>query len=279
MALKKKKAITNGARNTILTEFCEITAIKPEKSLLVTMKKNAGRNNQGKITCRHRGGGNSRKYRIIDFKRDKDGISAKVSSIEYDPNRSARIALLSYADGEKKYILAPSGLTVNDTVMSGSNAEIKAGNNLPLSFIPAGTFVHNVELTPGKGAQICRSAGTSVQIMAKEGDYAVLRMPSSELRLVRMDCRATIGVVSNEDNANIKIGKAGRNRWRGIKPTVRGSAMNPNDHPHGGGEGRAPIGYAAPRTPWGKPALGKLTRKPKKLSGKLIIRGRKKRSS
>ena len=276
MGTHKLKAMKNSSRNTILADFAEITTNKPEKSLLVRAKHNAGRNNRGIITCRHKGGGNATFYRIIDFRRDKIGIPAKVVSIEYDPNRTARIALLNYADGAKRYILAPRGLQVNDVISSGPAAEIKPGNSLPLANIPAGTIVHNVELEPGKGAQLARSAGTSIQLMAKEGPHAVLRMPSSELRLVRLECKATIGIVSNEDHFNEKLGKAGRNRWLGVRPTVRGSVMNPCDHPHGGGEGKCPIGHASPLSPWGKKTLGKKTRREKKLSGKLIIRRRKK---
>ncbi|MDR1997341.1 MAG: 50S ribosomal protein L2 [Candidatus Margulisbacteria bacterium] len=276
MGLKKLKSIHNASRNTILYDFAEITASKPEKSLLAAARKTSGRNNQGKITCRHKGGGNKNFFRIIDFKRDKDNIPAKVVSIEYDPNRTARIALLSYADGEKRYILAPRSLSVNDILQSGADADIKPGNALPLGSIPVGTVVHNVELIAGRGAQLARSAGVSIQLMAKEGDYAVLRMPSSELRLVRLECRATVGTVSNEDHFNIKLGKAGRARWKGLRPEVRGSVMNPVEHPHGGGEGRAPVGHPGPMTPWGKPALGKKTRKLKKPSTKLIIRRKKK---
>ena len=276
MGLKNIKSIHNASRNTILDDFSDITTDKPEKSLLVVARKTSGRNNQGKITCRHKGGGNKKFFRQIDFSRDKDNVPAKVVSIEYDPNRTARIALLSYIDGEKRYILAPRGLKVNETLMSGTEADIKPGNALPLGMIPVGTTIHNVELIAGKGAQLARSAGTSIQLMAKEGGYAVLRMPSSELRLVRLECRATIGVVSNEDHFNFKLGKAGRARWKGLRPEVRGSVMNPVEHPHGGGEGRAPIGHPGPMTPWGKPALGKKTRKLKKISTKLIIRRKKK---
>ena len=276
MGLKKIKSIHNASRNTILADFSDITTSKPEKSLLSIAKKTSGRNNQGKITCRHKGGGNKNFFRTIDFSRNKDNIPAKVLSIEYDPNRTSYIALLSYADGEKRYILAPRGLKVNEIVSSGPEADIKPGNALPLGSIPVGTIIHNVELIAGKGAQLARSAGTSIQLMAKEGDYAVLRMPSSELRMVRLECRATVGVVSNEEHFNIKLGKAGRARWMGLRPEVRGSVMNPVEHPHGGGEGRAPVGHPGPMTPWGKPALGKKTRKLKKLSGKLIIRRKKK---
>ncbi|GBR72406.1 50S ribosomal protein L2 [Candidatus Termititenax spirochaetophilus] len=276
MGTRRLKPIHNASRNTILYDFAEITTSKPEKSLLTVAKNKSGRNNQGKITCRHKGGGNKNFFRAIDFKREKDNVPAKVVSIEYDPNRTARIALLNYTDGEKRYILAPRGLKVNDSLMSGTEADIRPGNALPLGSIPVGTVVHNVELTAGKGAQLARSAGVSIQLMAKEGDYAVLRMPSSELRLVRQECRATIGIVSNEDHFNIKLGKAGRARWLGLRPEVRGSVMNPVDHPHGGGEGRAPVGHPGPMTPWGKPALGKKTRKKKKPSTKLIIRRKKK---
>ncbi len=276
MATKERKSITNSSRNTVLLTFEELTKNKPEKSLVVKYKKNSGRNNQGRITCRHKGGGSKKFYRLIDFKRDKDNIPAKVQSIEYDPNRSAFISLLAYNDGEKRYILAPKGIKVDDELMSGPQAEIKIGNSLPISNIPIGTVIHNIELVAGKGAQIVRSAGSSAQIVAKEGEYAVIKMPSSELRLVRIECRATIGVVSNEDYGNTSKGKAGRNRWLGIRPTVRGSAMNPNDHPHGGGEGCSPIGHASPRSPWGWKTLGKKTRKDKKPSGRLITRRRNK---
>jgi len=256
------------------SDFTEITAVKPEKSLVVSLNKKAGRNNQGKITVRHRGGGSRRKYRIIDFKRRKDNIPAKVASIEYDPNRTANIALLHYADGEKAYIIAPLGLKVGATVMSGDNAEIKVGNCLPLANIPVGTEIHNVELHPGKGGQLVRSAGNAAQLMAKEGKYATLRLPSGEMRMVPLDCRATIGQVGNLEHELITIGKAGRKRHMGYRPTVRGSAMNPCDHPHGGGEGKAGIGRPGPSTPWGKPALGLKTRKPDKKSNKLIVRRR-----
>jgi len=255
-------------------DFAEITKTTPEKSLTVSLKKNAGRNNQGKITVRHQGGGSRRKYRIIDFKRNKDGIPAKVTSIEYDPNRTANIALISYVDGEKAYILAPVGLKVGDTVMNGAEAEIKVGNCLPLEMIPVGTEIHNIELYPGKGAQLVRAAGNSAQLMAKEGKYATLRLPSGEMRMVPIICRATIGQVGNIEHDLVNIGKAGRKRHMGIRPTVRGSVMNPNDHPHGGGEGRAPIGRSGPSTPWGKPALGLKTRKKNKQSNKLIVRRR-----
>ena len=250
----------------------EITETKPEKSLVEDMRKSGGRNNQGKITVRHIGGGNRRKYRIIDFKRNKDGIPAKVASIQYDPNRSANIALLQYADGEKRYILAPVGLNVGDTVMSGAEADIKAGNCLPFTAIPVGTIVHNIELKPGKGGQVARAAGISAQLMAKEGKYATLKMPSGEMRLVPVECRATIGQVGNVEHEIISVGKAGKTRHMGVKPTVRGSVMNPNDHPHGGGEGKSPVGHAGPMTPWGKPALGYKTRKKKNVTSKFILK-------
>ena len=259
---------------TVLT-FDEITTDRPEKSLLRPLKKSGGRNAQGRLTVRHKGGGHKRQYRIIDFKRDKDSIPARVASIEYDPNRSASIALLNYLDGEKRYILAPHGLKVGDTVVSGPDADIKVGNALPLQNIPVGTFVHNIELKPGKGGQLGRAAGEAVQLMAKEGKYATLRLPSGEMRQVLSTCRATIGQVGNLDHENITIGKAGRNRWKGIRPSVRGVVMNPVDHPHGGGEGRSPIGRKAPMTPWGKVAIGGRTRKPK-ASDKLIITRRTK---
>ncbi|WP_026486968.1 50S ribosomal protein L2 [Caldanaerobius polysaccharolyticus] len=276
MGIKKYKPTSPGRRFMTVSTFEEVTKTEPEKSLTVSLKKKAGRNVYGRITVRHRGGGHKRLYRIIDFKRDKDGIPAKVASIEYDPNRTAYIALLNYADGEKRYIIAPYGLQVGDTVMSGENAEIKIGNALPLRNIPVGTIVHNVELVPGKGGQMVRAAGAAAQVIAKEGDYAQLRLPSSEVRMVRLDCKATIGQVSNLDHENISLGKAGRSRWLGIRPTVRGSAMNPVDHPHGGGEGKAPIGRPSPVTPWGKPTLGYKTRKKNKQSDKYIVRRRKK---
>ena len=256
------------------SDFSEITAKKPEKSLVVSLKKHAGRNNQGKITVRHHGGGSRRKYRLVDFKRRKDAIPAKVLTIEYDPNRTANIALICYADGEKSYILAPNGLKVGDMVMNGETAEVKLGNCLPLQNIPVGAEIHNIELYPGKGGQLVRSAGNSAQLMAKEGKYATLRLPSGEMRLVPIICRATIGQVGNIDHELINIGKAGRKRHMGIRPTVRGSVMNPNDHPHGGGEGKTGIGRPGPVTPWGKPALGLKTRKKNKHSNKLIIRRR-----
>ena len=276
MAIKTYKSMTNGTRgmSTLVNE--EITKTTPEKSLTVTLKKNGGRNNQGRITVRHRGGGAKRKYRIIDFKRNKDGVVGTVSSIEYDPNRSSNIALITYADGEKRYIIAPNGLKVGDKIESGAKADIKVGNCLPLENIPEGTLVHNVELTPGKGGQLARSAASSVQILGREGKYTLLRLTSGEVRKVLSVCRATVGEVGNADHELVHVGKAGRKRHMGIRPTVRGSVMNPNDHPHGGGEGRAPIGRKGPVTPWGKPALGYKTRKNKKYSDKLIVRRRKK---
>ena len=276
MAIKTYKSMTNGTRgmSTLVNE--EITKTTPEKSLTVTLKKNGGRNNQGRITVRHRGGGAKRKYRIIDFKRNKDGVVGTVSSIEYDPNRSSNIALITYADGEKRYIIAPNGLKVGDKIESGVNADIKVGNCLPLENIPEGTLVHNVELTPGKGGQLARSAASSVQILGREGKYTLLRLTSGEVRKVLSVCRATVGEVGNADHELVHVGKAGRKRHMGIRPTVRGSVMNPNDHPHGGGEGRAPIGRKGPVTPWGKPALGYKTRKNKKYSDNLIVRRRKK---
>ena len=274
MAIKKYNPTTPGLRGMTVSTFEEITCTTPEKSLTVTLKKHAGRNVRGKITVRHRGGGYRPKYRIIDFKRMKDGIPGKVAAIEYDPNRSANIALIFYADGEKRYIIAPNKLNVGDTIVSGSDADIKTGNALPLKNIPVGTVIHNIELKPGKGAQLVRSAGNGAQLMAKEGDYAQVRLPSGEVRKIRIECRATIGEVGNLDHENIKIGKAGKKRHMGIRPTVRGSVMNPNDHPHGGGEGRAPIGRKGPVTPWGKPALGLKTRKKNKASDKYIVKRR-----
>jgi len=274
MGIKKYNPYTPSRRHMTGSDFTEITTSTPEKSLLVSINKTAGRNNQGKITVRHHGGGSRRKYRIIDFKRRKDGIPATVLTIEYDPNRTANIALICYADGEKSYILAPNGLTVGTTLMNGEAAEIKVGNCLPLQNIPVGTQVHNIELYPGKGGQLVRSAGNSAQLMAKEGKYATLRLPSGEMRLVPISCRATVGQVGNIDHELINIGKAGRKRHMGIRPTVRGSVMNPNDHPHGGGEGRTGIGRPGPVTPWGKPALGLKTRKSNKKSNKLIVRRR-----
>ena len=276
MAVKKFNPITPSRRQMTMPTFEEITSQSPEKSLLVALKSKAGRNAQGKITVRHRGGGAKRKYRIIDFKRNKDGIPAKVATIEYDPNRTAYIALVVYADGEKRYILAPAGLKVGDVVESGANADIKAGNALPLKNIPVGTVIHNIELQKGKGGQLVRAAGNSAQLMAKEGDYATLRLPSGEMRYVRIECRATIGTLSNATNDIVNIGKAGRKRHMGWRPTVRGSVMNPNDHPHGGGEGKSPIGRPSPVTPWGKPALGYKTRKTKKYSDRFIIKDRRK---
>ena len=276
MAVRGFKPTTPARRQMTVNTFEEITTDSPEKSLLVALNKSGGRNNQGKITVRHRGGGAKRKYRIIDFKRDKDGIPAKVSTIEYDPNRTAFIALVTYADGEKRYIIAPNGLKVGDTIVSGPESDIKVGNCLPLKNIPVGTFVHNIELSRGKGAQLVRSAGSSAQLMAKEGNYATLRLPSGEMRYVRIECKATIGTVSNLTHEIMNVGKAGRKRHMGFRPTVRGSVMNPVDHPHGGGEGRTPIGRPGPLTPWGKPALGLKTRKTKKYSDRLIIKRRDK---
>ncbi len=276
MAIKTYKSMTNGTRGMSTLINDEITKTTPEKSLVVTLKKKGGRNNTGKITVRHHGGGAKRKYRIIDFKRNKDDIIGTVSSIEYDPNRSSNIALITYQDGEKRYIIAPKGLKVGNKVESGENADIKVGNCLPLEKIPEGTLVHNVELTAGKGGQMARSAASSVQILGREGKYTLLRLTSGEVRKVLSTCRATIGEVGNADHELVNIGKAGRKRHMGIRPTVRGSVMNPNDHPHGGGEGRAPVGRKGPVTPWGKPALGYKTRKNKKYSDKLIVRRRKK---
>ena len=276
MAIKKFKPTSPALRQMTVLVSDEITCNQPEKSLLVSLKKNSGRNAQGKITVRHRGGGNRRKYRIIDFKRNKDGIPAKVATIEYDPNRTANIALLHYADGEKAYILAPVGLEVGTTVLSGPTADIKPGNALALKDMPVGTVIHNIELKPGKGAQLVRSAGVSAQLMAKEGKKALLRLPSGEMRFVSIECKATIGQVGNIEHGNVVIGKAGRKRHMGIRPTVRGSVMNPCDHPHGGGEGRTSIGRPSPVTPWGKPALGYKTRKKNKASDKLIVSRRTK---
>lgn len=274
MAIKNYKSTTPGRRGMSVLSFDEITKTTPEKSLTTTIKKNAGRNSQGRITVRHQGGGSKRRYRIIDFKRDKDNVVGKVAAIEYDPNRTSNIALIHYLDGEKRYIIAPDGLKVGDQIESGPEADIKVGNALPLRNIPVGTVVHNIELAVGRGGQLARSAGTSAQLVAKEGRYATLRLPSTEMRMVLMDCRATIGEVGNESHELVTIGKAGRNRHKGIRPTVRGSAMNPVDHPHGGGEGRAPVGHAGPMTPWGKPALGYKTRNKKKLSNKFIVKRR-----
>ena len=276
MAIKKYKPTSNGRRNMTSSDFAEITTNKPEKSLLKPIKRKAGRNNQGKITVRHHGGGHKKQYRVIDFKRLKDGIPGRVATIEYDPNRSANIALINYADGEKRYILAPKGLEVGQTILSGPEADIKVGNALPLVNIPMGTTIHNIEMKPGKGGQLVRSAGTSAQVLGREGKYVIVRLQSGETRLILATCRATIGQVGNEQHELINIGKAGRSRWLGKRPTVRGSVMNPNDHPHGGGEGRSPIGRKSPMTPWGKPTLGYKTRNKKNKSSKFIIRGRKK---
>lgn len=275
MGIRKYRPYTPSRRHMTSSTFEEITKTSPEKSLLVTLKKNSGRNNQGKITVRHRGGGATIKYRIIDFKRNsKDGVPARVVGIEYDPNRSANIALIAYADGEKSYILAPVGLKVNDVVMNGSEAEIRVGNCLEMKDMPVGATIHNIEMKPGKGGQLVRAAGMSAQLMAKEGKYATVKLPSGEMRLLPINCRATIGQVGNIDHELINIGKAGRKRHMGIRPTVRGSVMNPNDHPHGGGEGKTGIGRPGPCTPWGKPALGLKTRKKNKQSNKLIVRRR-----
>lgn len=274
MGIKRYKPYTPSRRHMTVSTFDEITKKTPEKSLVVHLKKNSGRNCQGKITVRHKGGGAKIKYRLVDFKRNRDGIPAKVAGIEYDPNRTANIALIVYADGVKSYIIAPVGLKVGDTVMSGAEAEVRTGNALPMRYIPVGANIHNIEMKPGKGAQLVRSAGNVAQLMAKEGKYATVKLPSGEMRLLPIDCRATIGQVGNIDHELVKIGKAGRKRHMGIRPTVRGSVMNPNDHPHGGGEGRAPIGRPSPMTPWGKPALGYKTRKKHKASSKYIIRGR-----
>lgn len=277
MAIKKYRPYTPSRRHMTSSSFEEITKSTPEKSLVVKLKKNSGRNNQGKITVRHRGGGATIKYRIIDFKRNKDGIPAVVASIEYDPNRTANIALLNYVDGEKRYIIAPEGLKVGDKLMSGEQAEIRVGNALRMKDMPVGVSIHNLEMKPGKGGQLVRAAGLSAQLMAKEGKYATVKLPSGEMRLLPIECKATIGVIGNGDHELINIGKAGRKRHMGIRPTVRGSVMNPNDHPHGGGEGRSPIGRPAPCTPWGKPALGYKTRKKNKHSNKYIVRHRDKK--
>lgn len=277
MAIKKYRPYTPSRRHMTSSSFEEITKSKPEKSLVVKLKKHSGRNNQGKITVRHRGGGATIKYRIIDFKRNKDGIPATVASIEYDPNRTANIALLHYVDGEKRYILAPEGLKVGDKIMSGETAEIRTGNALRMKDMPVGVSIHNLEMKPGKGGQLVRAAGLSAQLMAKEGKYATVKLPSGEMRLLPVECKATVGVIGNGDHELINIGKAGRKRHMGIRPTVRGSVMNPNDHPHGGGEGRSPIGRPAPCTPWGKPALGYKTRKKNKQSNKYIVRSRNKK--
>jgi large subunit ribosomal protein L2 len=276
MAIKTYRPTSPGRRGMTVSTFEEITRTEPERSLLRPLRKRSGRNAYGRITVRHRGGGHKRQYRLIDFNRDKVGISARVGSIEYDPNRSARIALLTYADGEKRYIIAPLGLQVGDQVMSGEDAEIRVGNALPLERIPLGTLVHNIELYPGRGGQMVRSAGTSAQVLAKEGEYVTLRLPSAEMRLVRKECMATVGEVGNVDHGNIKLGKAGRKRWLGRRPAVRGSAMSPRDHPHGGGEGRSPIGMSSPKSPWGKKTLGKKTRR-NKATDKYIVRRRGKR--
>ncbi len=276
MAIKKYKPTSPGRRFMSGNTFDEITKTKPEKSLVVSLTNKGGRNVYGRITVRHRGGGHKRLYRIIDFKRNKFGIPAKVASIEYDPNRTAYIALLHYVDGEKRYILAPAGLKIGDTVQSGEGSDIKVGNALKLIDIPVGSTIHNIELVPGRGGQLARSAGSSAQLVAKEGDYVQVRLPSSEVRLVRNQCMATLGQLSNIDHENIRVGKAGKTRWLGIRPTVRGSVMNPIDHPHGGGEGKAPIGHPGPLTPWGKPALGYKTRKKHKSSDKLIVKRRSK---
>ncbi|MFL2101136.1 50S ribosomal protein L2 [Desemzia sp. FAM 23991] len=275
MAIKKYKPTTNGRRNMTGSDFAEITSTTPEKTLLEPNKRKAGRNNNGKITVRHQGGGHKRSYRIIDFKRNKDDVVGIVKTVEYDPNRSANIALIHYVDGIKTYILAPKGIEIGQHILSGENADIKVGNTLPLSNIPVGTVVHNIELKPGKGGQLVRSAGTSAQVLGKEGKYVLVRLGSGEVRQILATCRATIGEVGNEQHELINIGKAGRSRWMGKRPTVRGSVMNPNDHPHGGGEGKAPIGHAGPLTPWGKPALGLKTRNSKARSNKRIVRRRK----
>ncbi|MBE6037218.1 MAG: 50S ribosomal protein L2 [Clostridiales bacterium] len=277
MGIKKYKPTSPGLRGMTVSTFEEITASKPEKSLTVTLKKHSGRNVRGKITVRHKGGGYRPKYRIIDFKRNKDGVPGKVATIEYDPNRSANIALINYLDGEKRYIIAPSKLFVGDMIVSGADADIKVGNALPLRNIPTGTIVHCIEMKPGKGAQMVRSAGNGAQLIAKEGDFASLRLPSGEVRKVRLDCKATVGEVGNGDHGNIQLGKAGRKRHMGIRPTVRGSVMNPNDHPHGGGEGKVGIGRVSPVTPWGKPALGYKTRKKKNASNQYIVKRRNER--
>ena len=273
MALKVYRPTSPGRRGMSSSTFEEITKSRPEKALLLPLKKRAGRNNQGRITVRHRGGGAKRRLRLLDFKRNKVGVPGRVAAIEYDPNRSARIALIHYADGEKRYILAPLGLSVGDTIKSGSDAEIKTGNTLPLKLIPSGTLIHNIELERGRGGQLVRSAGAAAQLMVKEGEYALIRLPSGEMRRIHSDCSATIGQIGNVDHQSIKLGKAGRKRWLGWRPTVRGSAMSPRDHPHGGGEGRSPIGMPGPKTPWGKPALGYRTRK-SKASDKMIVKRR-----
>lgn len=277
MAVKSYKPTSPGRRGMTGHTFEDVTRSKPEKSLTESLHRRAGRSNQGRISVRHRGGGHRRRYRLIDFKRNKDGVPGRVASIEYDPNRSARIALIVYADGEKRYIIAPLGLRVGDAVMAGEGADIRPGNSLPLRNIPVGTVVHAIELHPGKGAQLARAAGTSAQLLAKDGPHATLRLPSGEMRYVRQDCRATIGQVGNTEHGNIKLGKAGRRRWLGWRPSVRGSAMDPASHPHGGGEGRSPIGMPSPKTPWGKPTLGKKTRRNKRTDQYIIRRRSKKR--
>lgn len=274
MAVKKYSPITPARRFMTSQDYSELSKVEPEKSLLQPLSKNGGRNSYGRITVRHQGGGNRQKYRVIDFKRDKDGIKAKVATIEYDPNRTANIALLNYVDGEKRYILAPVGLKVGDIVESGESADIRSGNALPLANIPVGSLIHNIELKPGKGGQMVRAAGNAAQLMAKEGDYAQVRLPSGEVRMVRINCKATLGQIGNIEHENVKIGKAGRKRWMGIRPTVRGVVMNPVDHPHGGGEGKSPIGRPSPVTPWGKPTLGYKTRKKKNKSDKFIVKRR-----
>ena len=275
MGMKSFKPYTPSRRNMTVSTFEEVTKKTPEKSLLATKKKNAGRNSYGRITVRHQGGGNRQKYRIIDFKRNKDNMEATVIGIEYDPNRSSNIALIQYEDGEKSYILAPQGITDGSKVVSGESVDIKPGNCMPISSIPVGTLIHNIELNPGQGGKLVKAAGQSAQLMAKEGKYAHVRLPSGEMRLILAKCRATVGVLGNSDHENVKLGKAGRKRHMGIRPTVRGSVMNPVDHPHGGGEGKAPVGHAGPLTPWGKPALGYKTRNKKKLSNKFIVKRRK----
>ncbi|MDN3956771.1 50S ribosomal protein L2 [Sporolactobacillus laevolacticus] len=277
MPLKKYKPTSNGRRNMTSLDFAEITTDTPEKSLLTSLPKKAGRNNQGKLTVRHQGGGHKRQYRIIDFKRNKDGVPGRIATIEYDPNRTANIALVHYVDGEKRYILAPKGIQVGTEIMSGVDADIKVGNALPLKNIPVGTTIHNIELKPGKGGQLVRSAGTSAQILGKEGKYVLIRLVSGEVRMVLETCRATIGQVGNLEHELVSVGKAGRSRWKGIRPTVRGSVMNPNDHPHGGGEGKAPVGRKSPMSPWGKPTMGYKTRSKKNASEQFIIRHRKKK--
>ena len=276
MGIKKFKPTTNGRRGMSQLDFAEITTDQPEKSLLAPVTRKGGRNNQGKLTVRHQGGGHKRKYRIIDFKRNKDGIPGRVATIEYDPNRTANIALIHYADGEKRYILAPKGIKVGQEIMSGTEADIKVGNSLPLANIPVGTTIHNIELKPGKGGQLARSAGAEAQLLGKEERYALVRLGSGEVRMILLTCRATIGQVGNLEHELVNVGKAGRSRWKGIRPTVRGSVMNPNDHPHGGGEGRAPIGRKSPMSPWGKPTLGYKTRKKNSQTDKYIVRRRKK---